>query len=312
MFDFSSLKKSGFNKEALAEKLEKETSNTRYEDDRFWNCSKDKAGNGSAVIRFLPQPKGEEVPYVKYYRHAFKNDKTNKWYIENSLTSLNLPDPVSDLNSELWNTGTKENQDIARSRRRITTFVSNIYVVKDPENPENEGKVFLFRYGKKIFEKLKSAMKPQFEDDPKFNPFDLWEGANFKFRITKADNQVSYESSMFDAVGALSNNDEELEKIWNMEYSLQEFLDPSNYKTYDELKKRLDVVLNGAQKKAEHDEDEDIDLPSSTHVEEKVEKKPESRQEPVETKKEEVKEVKKSSPIDDDDDIPNYFNDLDD
>ena len=206
-----------------------------YVDERLWKPELDKSGNGYAVIRFLPAPEGEELPWVKMFKHAFQGP-TGKWYIENSLTTLGgQKDPVSDYNSQLWNTGLESDKEIARKQKRKLEYYSNIYVVSDSKHPENEGKVFLFRYGKKIFDKLMAAMQPEFEDETPINPFDFWEGANFKLKIRKVDGYWNYDASSFENVSALKDNDDDLNAIWKTQYSLQEFLAPTNFKSYDEL-----------------------------------------------------------------------------
>jgi hypothetical protein len=220
------------------------TEKKSYVDERLWKPNVDKAGNGYAVIRFLPAPKGEELPWVRVWNHAFQGP-TGQWYIENSLTTLNQKDPVSEYNTQLWNSGVESDKEIARKQKRKLKYYSNIYVVSDSANPENEGKVFLYSYGKKIFDKLMEAMQPAFEDETPINPFDLWEGANFKLKIRKVDGYWNYDKSEFDSVSALKGDDAELETIYNTEYSLAEFLAPTNFKSYDELKTRLDAVLSG-------------------------------------------------------------------
>ncbi len=220
------------------------TEKKSYVDERLWKPNVDKAGNGYAVIRFLPAPKGEELPWVRVWNHAFQGP-TGQWYIENSLTTLSQKDPVSEYNSQLWNSGVESDKEIARKQKRKLQYYSNIYVVQDSANPENEGKVMLYRYGKKIFDKLMETMQPAFEDETPVNPFDLWEGANFKLKIRKVDGYWNYDKSEFDSVTQLKSTDEELETIWNSEYSLADFTAPSNFKSYDELKTRLDAVLSG-------------------------------------------------------------------
>ena len=212
-------------------------------DDRLWKPELDKTGNGYAVIRFLPAPDGEDLPWAKIYTHAFQGP--GGWYIENSLTTLNQKDPVSEYNRELWNSGSDKDKEIVRKQKRKLSYYSNIYVVKDPTNPQNEGKVFLFKYGKKIFDKVMAAMQPEFEDETPINPFDFWGGANFKLKIRKVDGYWNYDASSFETVSALKDNDDDLNAIWKTQYSLQEFLAPTNFKSYDELKKRLDDVLSG-------------------------------------------------------------------
>jgi len=220
------------------------TDKKSYVDERLWKPNVDKAGNGYAVIRFLPAPEGEELPWVRVFNHAFQGP-TGQWFIENSLTTLNQKDPVSEYNSQLWNSGVESDKEIARKQKRKLKYYSNIYVVSDPSNPENEGKIFLYSYGKKIFDKLMEAMQPAFEDETAINPFDLWEGANFKLKIRKVDGYWNYDKSEFDSPSALKGSDEELEAIYNKEHSLAEFLAPTNFKSYDELKTRLDAVLSG-------------------------------------------------------------------
>ena len=215
-----------------------------YVDDRIWKPVMDKTGNGFAIIRFLPAPKGEELPWAKLWNHAFQGP-TGQWYIENSLTTIGQNDPVSEHNSALWNSGVESDKEIARKQKRKLQYYSNIYVVKDSANSENEGKVFLYRFGKKIFDKIMETMQPAFEDETPINPFDFWEGANFKLKLRKVDGYWNYDKSEFEAPSALSKKDAELEEIWGKQYSLKEFTDNSNFKSYDELKKRLDVVLSG-------------------------------------------------------------------
>jgi hypothetical protein len=215
-----------------------------YVDERLWKPELDKSGTGQAVIRFLPAPDGEELPWIKMFKHAFQGP-TGKWYIENSLTTVNKTDPVSEHNTSLWNTGLESDKETARKQKRKLEYYSNIYVVSDSKHPENNGKVFLFRYGKKIFDKIMAAMQPEFEDETPINPFDFWEGANFKLKIRKVDGFWNYDKSEFDSVTALADSDEKLDGIWKTQYSLQEFLAPTNFKSYDELKKRLDDVLSG-------------------------------------------------------------------
>ena len=215
-----------------------------YVDDRIWKPVMDKTGTGFAIIRFLPGPKGEELPWAKLWNHAFQGP-TGQWYIENSLTTIGQNDPVSEHNSALWNSGVESDKEIARKQKRKLQYYSNIYVVKDGANPENEGKVFLYRYGKKIFDKIMETMQPAFEEDSPINPFDFWEGADFKLKLRKVDGYWNYDKSEFADPSALSKEDAELEEIWGKQYSLKEFTDNSNFKSYDELKKRLDVVLSG-------------------------------------------------------------------
>ena len=216
-----------------------------YKDERLWKPELDASGNGYAVIRFLPSVKGEDLPWAKVWNHAFQGP-TGQWYIENSLTTVGQKDPVSEYNTKLWNSGLESDKEIARKQKRKLQYYSNIYVVSDSKHPENEGKIFLFRYGKKIFDKLMAAMQPEFEDETPINPFDFWEGANFKLKIRKVDGYWNYDKSEFDKPSKLNDNDDEMEKIWNTQYSLKDFTAPSNFKSYDELKTRLDAVLTGS------------------------------------------------------------------
>jgi len=215
-----------------------------YKDERLWKPELDKSGNGFAVIRFLPAVEGEDMPWAKVWNHAFQGP-TGQWYIENSLTTISQKDPVSELNSSFWNTGLESDKEIARKQKRKLQYFSNIYVVSDSKHPENEGKVFLFRFGKKIFDKLMAAMQPEFEDESPINPFDFWEGANFKLKIRKVDGYWNYDKSEFDSPTALFDNDGQIEEVWKKAYPLAEFTAASNFKSYDELKQRLDTVLSG-------------------------------------------------------------------
>ena len=229
---------------------------------KFWKPTRDKAGNGFAIIRFLPAPQGEEMPFVRIWDHGFQGP-TGLWYIENSLTTINQDDPVSEYNAKLWNSGLESDKEIARKQKRRLKYVANVYIVKDGGNPENEGKVFLYSFGKKIFDKLNDLMNPQFEDEAPVNPFDLWEGANFRLKIRQFEGYPNYDKSEFDAPSALSDDDSELERIYNAEHSLQELIDPKNFKSYNELKAKLYRVLAldeeaHAPSKAEDDDDFDL------------------------------------------------------
>ena len=215
-----------------------------YKDERLWKPEVDKSGNGYAVIRFLPAVEGEDMPWAKVWNHAFQGP-TGQWYIENSLTTLGKNDPVSEMNSAYWNTGIESDKEIARKQKRKLQYFSNIYVVSDTKHPENEGKVFLFRYGKKIFDKVMAAMQPEFEDEKAINPFDFWEGANFKLKIRKVAGYWNYDSSDFDNPSALFDTDEKIEETWKTQYALNEFSAATNFKSYEELKTRLDAVLSG-------------------------------------------------------------------
>ncbi|AOV60833.1 single stranded DNA-binding protein [Synechococcus phage S-CAM22] len=212
-------------------------------DERFWKPELDKSGNGYAVIRFLPAPDGEEMPWAKVWSHAFKGPG-GQWYIENSLTTLGKDDPVGELNRELWNSGRDSDKEIARAQKRKLSYYSNIYVVTDPAHPENEGRVFLYKFGKKIFDKLVEAMQPAFADESPVDPFNFWKGADFKLKIRKVDGYWNYDKSEFAAPGTLGNfDDDKLESIWKEGYSLAEFEDTKNFKSYEQLQARLNLVL---------------------------------------------------------------------
>lgn len=225
------------------EKVANPQSNT-YEDDRFWKMERDKAGNATATIRFLPRVEGDELPWVKIFSHGFKGP-TGKWYIENSLTTLNQNDPVGELNTKLWNSGSDANKEIARLQKRRLHFISNIVVVSDPKHPENEGKVMLFKYGKKIFDMIMNKARPTFEDEKPVNVFDLWEGANFKIRMRTVESYPNYDQSTFAEPAPVDTSDEKILAIVNKQVKLSEFLEPKNFKSYEELKAKLDSVLSG-------------------------------------------------------------------
>ena len=244
---FASLKKQsklGSLTAKLVKEVEKMNNTGGSTDDRLWKLDVDKGGNGYAIIRFLPAPNGEDLPFVKLYSHAFQGP--GGWYIENSLTTLGQKDPVSEYNTQLWNNGTDAGKETARKQKRKLTYVSNIYVVKDPANPDNEGKVFLFKYGKKIFDKLTAAMQPEFEDEEAIDPFDFWQGANFKLKAKNVAGFRNYDSYEFAAVTPLLDDDDALEGLWKKQFSLAELVATDQFKTYDELKKRLENVLRVA------------------------------------------------------------------
>ena len=246
-----------------------------YVDERLWKPVLDSSGNGYAVIRFLPEVQGEDMPWAKVWNHAFQGP-TGQWYIENSLTTIGQKDPVSEHNTKLWNSGLESDKEIARKQKRKLQYFSNIYVVSDPKHPENEGKVFLFKYGKKIWDKINEAMSPAFEDEKPINPFDFWQGANFKLKIRKVDGYWNYDKSSFDAPSKLKESDEDLNKIWKNQYSLKEFTAQTNFKSYEELKTRLDAVLSGTVSVGNVTEDINDDVP---FAEPKVDTKPiESKQ----------------------------------
>jgi hypothetical protein len=298
---FADLKKQsklGSLTEKLVKEVEKMNTSGSTGDDRVWKLDCDKSGNGYAVIRFLPAPDGEDIPFVKVYSHAFQGP--GGWLIDNCLTSINQKCPVCEHNSGLWNNGTDAGKEVARKQKRKLTYVSNIYVVKDPANPENEGKVFLFKYGKKIFDKITEAMQPEFEDEQAIDPFDFWTGANFKLKAKNVAGYRNYDSSEFAAASALLNDDDAMEAIWKKQYSLAEFMSPSEFKTYEELKKRLDSVLGKASKRMDEEvEDEEEYTRGSTR-------------ELTEDLREEISSLKptRSAPAvedDEDDDALSYF-----
>ena len=241
---FASLKKQsnlGSLTAKLVKEVEKVNNSSGGGDERLWKPELDKSGNGYAVIRFLPAPDKEEIPWAKLYTHAFQGP--GGWYIENSLTTVGGKDPVSDYNRELWNSGNESDKDTVRKQKRKLSYYSNIYVVKDPTNPQNEGKVFLFKYGKKIFDKVMEAMQPEFEDETPINPFDFWQGANFKLKIVKKDGFWNYDKSEFDSLAPLLDDDDALEAIWKKEYSLAAVTATDQFKSYEDLERRLKYVL---------------------------------------------------------------------
>ena len=225
----------------LVKEVEKMNSSSGGADERFWKAELDKTGVGSAVIRFLPAPDGEELPWVKVYSHAFQGP--GGWYIENSLTTTGGKDPVSDYNRQLWNSGNDADKDTVRKQKRKLSYYSNVYVVRDPLHPENEGRVFLFKYGKKIFDKVLEAMQPEFDDETPINPFDFWQGANFKLKIVKKDGFWNYDKSEFDKVAPLLDDDDALEALWSKQYSLSAITAPDQFKSYEDLERRLKTVL---------------------------------------------------------------------
>jgi hypothetical protein len=249
--DFETLKSSSSNFDKLTKALESnlnpedQTNKNKYQDDRFWKPELDKTGNGYAVIRFLPAVEGEELPWQRVWSHAFQ-DKGG-WYIENSLTTLNQKDPVSEENTRLWNTGVDSDKEIARKRKRKLSYYANILIVSDPKHPENEGQVKLFKFGKKIFDKITEAMQPAFEDEAAINPFDFWKGANFKLKIRKVDGYWNYDKSEFETPTVVASDDNAIKELWAKQYALKPFLAPDNFKTYDELKEKLNRVLAGTR-----------------------------------------------------------------
>ena len=245
---FAALKKqsrSGSLTERLMKKVEKLNEKGNNTDERLWKPAVDKAGNGYAVIRFLPAHANCELPWTQVWSHAFQG--TGGWYIENSLTTIGKDDPVGELNRSLWNSGRESDKDIARKQKRKLSYYANVYVVKDSINPENEGEVKLYKFGKKIFDKITAAMQPEFDDEEAINPFDFWQGANFKLKIKQVAGFWNYDSSEFGKTEALLDDDAELEKIYDKIYDLSEFTAPDQFKTYEQLKSRLDTVLGTKQ-----------------------------------------------------------------
>lgn len=268
---------------------------------KYWKPTRDQAGNGFAIIRFLPAPGGEDMPFVRLWDHGFQGP--GGWYIENSLTTIGQPDPVSELNTKLWNSGNDADKKEAQKQKRRLHYISNIYVVKDSGNPDNEGKVFLYKYGKKIFDKLNDLMNPQFEDEAPVNPFDLWEGANFRLKIRMFEGYPNYDKSDFDSQAPLFDDDEKLEAIWKQEHSLAEVVDPKNFKSYDELQAKLHRVLglagdagkrSSAASSAESELDDELDMSRMAST-------PKSASGPA--LKEEASETESFSAGEDDDDL---------
>ena len=261
----AALKRSKSNLDTLIGELNKvaepQKQSNSYADDRFWKPELDKSGNGYAVFRFLPAVKNEDLPWARLWSHAFQGP--GGWYIENSLTTLNKKDPVSESNSLLWNSGVDADKEIARKRKRKLSYIANVLIINDAKHPENEGQVKLFKFGKKIFDKITEAMKPEFEDEKPINPFDFWEGANFKLKIRKVDGYWNYDKSEFDSPTTIADNDEAIEEIWNKQYALKPFLAPENFKSYDELKSKLDKVLSGVRNTGTA---EDVAIPPAAQV----------------------------------------------
>jgi len=247
---FAKLKKQsslGSLTQKLVKEVEKMNSGSGNQDERLWKPEMDKTGNGYAVIRFLPAPDSEDLPWVKMYSHGFQGP--GGWYIENSLTTIGGKDPVSEHNRELWNSGNEDDKTTVRKQKRKLSYYANIYVVKDPTNPANEGQVKLYKFGAKIFDKIMAAMQPEFEDETPINPFDFWQGADFKLKIRKVDGYWNYDKSEFAPAAPLLEDDDAMEAIWKKEYSLQALVAADQFKSYEDLKKRLDYVL-GVKKPA--------------------------------------------------------------
>lgn len=256
------------------------TSVSNDKDERLWYPETDKAGNGYAVVRFLPAPKGEDVPFVRLWQHSFQGP--GGWYIENSLTTIGQQDPIAEYNSQLWNSTTDDNaparQQVRKQKRKLI-YIANVYIVKDPAKPENEGKVKLFKFGKKVFDKLNEAMNPQYEDESPMNPFDLWEGANFKIKIRQVEGYRNYDKSEFGDAEPLDDDDDMMEEVWAKCHSLQEQIAPDKFKTYDQLKAALERALKKSTtfaKTAEEDAPFDTDeteVPAKKAVREAAPKK---------------------------------------
>jgi hypothetical protein len=273
-----------------------QTESKSYGDDRFWKLEGDKAGNGTATIRFLPRVEGDELPWVRIFSHGFQGP-TGKWYIENSLTTLGENDPVGELNTKLWNSGSEANKEIARKQKRKLSFIANVLIVSDPKHPENEGKVFLFKFGKKIFDKIMDKARPTFEDEKPVNVFDFWEGANFKLRMRKKDGFTNYDESSFSDPVSISDDEEEILRIANAQFKLSEFTDRKNFKSYDELKQKLEQVLSGDSFSAVRAENLDDEM---ERAEVKAAPQPTSKPAPA--------PAASKSPVDDDDeDVMSYF-----
>ena len=313
---FENLKKQsklGSLTEKLVKQVEKMNTGSGGPDERFWKPEMDKTGVGSAIIRFLPAPDGEELPWVKMYAHAFQGP--GGWYIENSLTTIGQKDPVSEHNRELWNSGSEKDKETVRKQKRKLSYYSNIYVIKDPAHPENEGKVFLFKFGKKIFDKILNAMQPEFDDEEPINPFDFWSGANFRLKIRKVEGYWNYDKSEFDSPSALFDDDDALEALWKKEYSLSSIVAPDQFKSYEDLEKRLNYVLGKKSNRVAVQEQED-DLRSyettSSHEEsviEELEASYRKSKEIPDNLRQELNNLS-SSTDDDDEDTLSYFQKL--
>ena len=257
---FSNMKKKSGKMDELMDQLNKIQSSEKkdYKDDRFWKPGTDPSDNGYAVIRFLPAAEGEDTPWVRLFSHGFKGK--GGWFIENCPTTIGGKCPLCEANSDLWNSGSEMDKEIARNRKRRLNYISNILVIDDPKNPDNNGKVFLYKFGKKIFDKITEAMQPEFADEDPVNPFDFWKGANFKLKIKHVAGFVNYDKSEFASPSPLHEDDEVMEEIWKKQYALQEFIAPDQFKSYDELKAKLERVLSGGARNGDVAESvEDVD-----------------------------------------------------
>ena len=301
MTSFANLKRNSNSFEKLSKAVEATSAGTENskDDNRFWQPEVDKAGNGMAIIRFLPAPAvdgDDALPWVRVFSHGFQGP--GGWFIDNCLTTVNEKCPVCEHNSTLWNSGIEANKDIARKQKRKLSYVANILVISDPSNPANEGQVRLYKFGKKIFDKITEAMNPDFADETPVNPFDMWEGANFKLKIRNVEGYRNYDKSEFaDKSALLDGDDEKLEALWKKEFSLKEFTEPSNFKSYDELKARLDAVLSGTVSTAK--------TAAAMVEEDTVDFTP-----PVSTPTPEPQTAPFSATNDDDDDAMSYFEKL--
>ncbi|CAB4125539.1 single-stranded DNA binding protein [uncultured Caudovirales phage] len=274
-----------------------------YVDDRVWKLEPDKAGNASATIRFLPRVEGDQLPWVKIFSHAFQGP-TGKWYIENSLstpgvdnTPIGDKDPVGELNSSLWNNGTEAGKEVARKQKRKLTYVCNVLIISDPKHPENEGQVRLFKFGKKIFDKIMDKARPTFEDEKPVNVFDFWEGADFKLKQTKVEGYPNYDKSTFSEPSPIAESDEEILEIANKQHKLSELLDAKNFKSYADLKKKLDSVLSSTGGMSTAEADAADDAPSYAA--------PTPKSKPAPTPK-----ASKAPSMEDDDDSLSYFQNM--
>lgn len=289
------------NLDSIANALKK-TTFEKEDDSSFFKLEKDKAGNGSAVLRFLPKHPDDDLPFVSIYSHAFQNPTNKRWYIENSRTTINEADPVAELNSKLWSTGLESDKEVARRQRRKLTYIANVLVVHNPANPALEGQVMQFKFGKKIFEKLADATKKsEFPDDPPpFDPFDPFGGANFKLRQREVEGYPNYDKSEFAGVSPISEDEDKLLEVLNKIQPLKPLVDASKFKSYDDLKKKLDSVLNANQAGA---------APSAQEVIENVSSKPTAAK-PAGKVAEAPAPKSKAADIEDTDDIEDYFKNL--
>ena len=284
-----------------------------YGDNRFWKMEVDKAGNGTATIRFLTRTVKiidgkdvvDELPWTRVFNHGFQGP-TGRWFIEDCPTTIGQPCPACEQNGVLWNSGIEADKEVARKQKRKLSYVANVYIVSDPKHPENEGKVFLFKFGKKIFDKIMDKARPTFEDEDPVNVFDLWTGADFKLRQRKVEGYPNYDQSVFLEPSPIAESEEEILAIVNQQYLLKDFTDPSKFKSYDELSKKLETVLNGKASNPVRDavEDED-DIPQV-----RQERPVASESKKVSNTKVSVARSEPDLSGDDDDDTMQYFRNL--